>query len=485
MRALTIGLLLACAAATAAAWDISGANQTALWLRTQQGSGLSYRDRFDLRAAGALPGGLSAELGLRYLADQEQWDDATILHGIAKRWAAVRRKEVSARIGTYHAALGRGLLLNCVDESRVGIDRDLDGVLVDAAWGGLLEGRLLSGQARQNSRPIDTSRTYAGGQLRVTPLPFLAVGAGYLRANAGGRLSDPSFSEPVEEGFGGNLGLALGPVDLYGEYAARHAYGYLDPSLGWMGMDDPKGGGGYGSASLALAGLGLVADAKWYRRMNGAVNAPPACNREGRLISNGEDEYGYGVDGTAAPLEGLELHGNYSWARDSAGLRRWEDNFAELRWEALRTVVLTAEARARTEQWLQPDIPLKKYKGATLGATWRYRPGRSLTLSCGADRYDNVYLPGPLKYREYHAEAGLSPVPWASLSLAADLADHRLGEYGDQRSWGRAAVRIEPARNQTINLSLGKSKGGLVCANGFCRYEPPFKGFKATWEWRF
>ena len=485
MRALIVCLLAACAAAPAAGWDVSGSNRASLWAATEHGTGLAYLDRFDLRAAGDLPGGLSVDLGLRYLADQEQWDDPTIMHGIAKRYAAVRRKEVSARIGTYHAALGRGLLLNCVDEPRVKVDRDLDGLLVDAAWGGLLEGRLLTGQARQNSRPLDTTRTFSGGQVRLTPVPFLAVGAGYLRANAGGRLSDPSFGQPVEETFGPNLALSLGPVDLYGEYARRHRYGYLDPSLGWVGMDDPKGDGLYGSASLALAGLGLVAEGKRYRRLASAVNAPPACNRDGRLIGDGDDEYGFGIDGTSAPLVGLELHGNYSWARDSAGLRRWEDNFAELRWDAARTVVLTAEARARTEQWLQPDIPLKKYKGATLGATWRYRPGRSAGAAFGADIFDNAYLDGPLAYRELHGEIVWAPLPWAGLSLSADRADKRLSEYDDQRDWGRAAVRIQPADNQTLNLSFGKSKGGLVCSNGFCRYEPSFKGFKADWEWRF
>lgn len=484
-RALIALMLMACTAAPAAAWDISGANQSILWLSTQQGSGLSYLDRFDLRSEGSLPGGLSAELGLRYLADQEQWDDPTILHGIAKRYAAVRHKSVSARAGTFYATLGRGLLLNCIDEPRVKIDRDLDGIMVDAAYGTMVEGRLLSGQARQNSRPLDTTRTFSGGQVKLTPFSQVSLGAGYLRANAGGRLSDPSFAQPVEESYCGNLGLALGPVDLYGEYAQRRAYGYLDPSLGWVGMDDPKGTGLYGSLSLALSGLGLVAEGKRYRRLASAISAPPACNREGRLISYGDDEYGFGVDGTSSPLSGLDLHGNYSWSRDSAGLRRWEDSYLEARWEPSAVLLLTAEIRARTEDMLQPDILSKRFKGGTIGATWRYQPGRSASASFGVDRYDNRYLGGPLKYRELHAEIGWSPLSWASLSLSADAAGHRLEEYGDQRSWGQAALRIQPAQNQTLNLSFGKSKGGLVCSNGFCRYEPPFKGFKSSWEWRF
>ncbi|MDQ7798136.1 MAG: DUF6029 family protein [Candidatus Edwardsbacteria bacterium] len=489
---------------SARAWDISGGNQATIWASQADSTNaynvLHYKEDCDLRLSGSLKDDIKVEAGLKFLYDQERWDDQPVFSGISKRYLQLRTEDLSARAGTYYATLGRGLVLNCANEQAAKIDRYLDGALVSASLEDLGDARLLFGRIRENTVELDTSKTYFGTEIKMTRFAFITPGLTYLRANAAGPALDPSFGKPADEQYSGILGGTFGPVDLYGEYAGRRTYGRLSPSAGWVGIEDVNGHAFYGSLTAAYTGLGVAMDFKKYQDFDAAINAPPSCNREGRLLNNGQDEYGFQADLTATPWMAWEFRGNYSWARTGEargelitsdgqvypGTQKWQDVFVEGRWEAREDIILNAEGRQRQEDNLQPDIIRKEYMGASAGVVWKYEGSRTLSVKAGGNRYRNIYDVEKLYYDEVLAELGWVPLGWLNVFATADLADKPIAEYDDQKSWGEAGCTIDfDQGRQQLKVSAGRTKGGLVCSGGFCRWEPAFKGFKAVWNWKF
>jgi hypothetical protein len=498
MKRSVIIVLLAFTA-VAHAWDFSGNNQVNGW-SAQPGYQLSYKEYCDLRLAGGLKKDIGIEAGLRFLIDQETWDDAAMFRGFSKRYIQVKTGDMAVRAGTYYATLGRGLTLNCINETAAKTDRDLEGVLVSGALPEWADGRLLFGRIRENTVELDSSRTYAGGEVRLLRLKPVTIGGTYLRANAAGLSQDASFGKPVDELYSGTAAAAVGPVDLYAEYAGRRTYGRLFPSVGWAGIDDVNGHAVYASAALAFTGLGITVEAKDYRHFDTGINAPPPCNREGRPLNSGADEQGIAADITLSPLTGLELHGCASSAKTTMdradivtadgdtfpGAQKYIDLFGEARWEASSALVLRVDGQFRREDNLQSDIMRKRYKGATAGATWTYYGSRSISLKAGANQYNNIYLTERLDYNELLAELGWAPVEWLNVFATGNFANKRVAEYNDQQRWGEAGCTINFANgSQRLQVSVGQTKGGLVCSGGFCRWEPAFRGLKAAWEWKF
>jgi hypothetical protein len=465
------------------AWNIAGSNQAEIWI-SQPGYSLSYKEMLDLNLKGSLDNGIDIKAGIRYQQDEEVWNDSTISKGVSKKFIDLQKDGIKLRLGNYYTALGRGLIINCVNDNQVKLDREIEGGLFGGNYGEMLEMRVLAGQVFENAVRIDSS-SYYGGETRLFLWDKLDIGGTYLRANASGRPKDINFNKPAEESFGGNIGARIASLELYGEYVMRHTYGMFDPTLGWIGAEDVDGKGFYSSIGWAASGIGVVVDYKDYRDMDSKVNAPPTCNREGRLLNQGADEQGLQIDITVSPLEYLELHGNYSAAEADNYGAGWEDTYFESEWEISPRWTLIAEARARTEDSLEAEVLRRKYKGGGLEAKWLYADQKALSLKIDGNKYNNLYISGPLKYNEIHAEFSLVPFGFINFYGQVEVSDKRLPEYENQKSWGRGGAAINVGQDHKLDVSFGQNKGGLVCSGGYCRYEPPFKGFKAVWLWSF
>lgn len=500
MRRIMMLLLLAVMAASAGAWDWSGTSQSKLW-SAQPGNALSLCHLTDLRFWGNLKSGWDWEGGLRYELDQESWDDTSHYRGFPRKYLRLSGSLGSLTVGDYFATLGRGIVLNCIEEKRTGTERDLEGADIQFSLSDLLELRLLGGWRRQNAA-LDTTRTFAGGQAGLALWRRLKLNAIYLRANAGYKKQAEVFGRPVEEIYGGAVQMGYGPVEVYSEFDVRHTFGQLlDPSLGWQGKEDIKGQASYVSALFTLKGFGLSVDAKDYRRFDTEYNAPPAVNREGWLLNAGYDEKGYQVQATASPFSAVTLTASHSWAEsrhdylwpylahspdDSIGKYRWKDYYLETKIQARENLSLTAEAYRRSEKNLQPDVKLRYYNGGGLEIVWRYGFQASLTLDGSYRLYDNRYIDGGLKYEAPAAEFKWSPFSAISFFGSGELASRRVPEYEYQKRWGEVGAEVSFANDsQHIIISVGQTKGGLVCSGGFCRFEPSFRGLKASWEWRY
>jgi hypothetical protein len=168
------------------------------------------------------------------------------------------------------------------------------------------------------------------------------------------------------------------------------------------------------------------------------------------------------------------------------GDQKWLDLFGELRWETSPRLSVNAEGFFRREDNLQSDIVVKRCEGATMGFVWKYAGSRTLSLKAGGNQFSNVYLTQDLHYSELLTELGWAPTSWLNIFASGDFADKRVSEFDNQRSWGEVGTTIDlDDGRQRLRLSAGQTKGGLVCAGGFCRWEPAFRGVKLVWDWRF
>lgn len=421
--------------------------------------------------------------------------------GLSRKYLRLSGSLGSLTVGDYFATLGRGLVLNCIEERKTGTDRDLEGADISVSLAELLEVRMLGGWLRENAA-LDTTRTMAGGQAVVPILRDLSLSVIYLRANVGYKKQADIFGRPVEEIYGGALRVGYGPVETYVEFDRRRTYGKLvDQTLGWEGADDVRGQAGYASASFNIPGFGFSIDMKDYRGFNTGFNAPPAVNRDGWLLNAAYDERGYQLQATASLHPAVTLTANHSGAEsrhdyrwpylsdnpgDSIGKYCWQDYFLEVKTQAGQGWSLSAQAFRRSEKNLQPDVKLRHYSGGGVEVVWKYGLRSSLDFAVIYKIYDNGYLDGSLRYRASAAEFKWSPFPAVSIYGSGESASHRVPEYENQRRWGEVGCDVGFAENsQHIILSVGQTKGGLVCSGGFCRFEPSFRGLKASWEWRF
>ena len=485
MKKMLAAILLLAAFKAAPGVEFTGTERAYLW-DAQPGQALSYKNILDLHLAGSLKSGWELETGVRLLFDQESWQDTVLYGGLSRKFLSVKNENMNLTAGNFYSTLGRGLSLSCVADEKVKIDRDIEGLQVRSSWGDWLEAKALAGRIRENLNWIDSARSYAGTEIKLMPLNSLALGGIYLRANAGKKTSDPSFGKAAEEDYGGHLSWAWAPADLYAEYLARRTYGTYDATWGWIGTEDVNGHALYAAGSLNLSGLSLALDLKNYRDFDNQLNAPPACNREGRLLNAGYDEQGGQLEITATPWEGLELAANYSQARSSRLSQKWRDAYFEGRWKAGEDLDLSLELADRREEKLQPDIKQKFYQGGKAGGVWRYDGRRSLALKAGADLYDNYYFSSGLKYTEYSLDLSWNVGQDIQIYGSGSLASQKVPEYQDQDRWGEAGVSYQwDQGRQKLTASAGQSKGGLVCSGGFCRYEPSFRGMKASYQLSF
>lgn len=483
MRRIVLTTVAMSALATAAgAWTVKGSSRADLWL-SQPGYALAYREVLDLGINGSLDDQLSLSAGIRYQLDQESWDDTTSLSGITKKHLLLETERLSLRLGNYYGSLGRGLALNCVSDERLKLDRDIEGGYLKAEPSGWLEVRGMAGRAYQNSALLD-ERNLIGGEAVCKPTQHIGVGGIYLRANAAGQPSQEGYNLAAEESFGGNLAINLFSAEFYGEYIQRHTYGINDPSLGWIGADDIRGKGFYGWLGWTASGVGVAVDFKDYRNLDSPISGLPPCNRDGRLMNRGYDEQGWQVEITTSPREFLEVKGNYSSAGGDLSDWRWQDLFCETNWDITSRWKAGGEIRIRAEEMLEAEVTARKYRGAGVQAQWRYNELGSIKLRLDGDRRQNRYLLyGQLPHDLVRTEAGWSPFPLLQVFAEAEISSRRLPDYQNQRRWGRAGAVLKIGESHKLEVSVGHYKGGLVCSGGFCRYEPPFRGMKTTWQW--
>jgi len=421
-----------------------------------------------------------AQLEYLYWSDQElaiAGDLDRLREGFEPRkyWLDYTTENFKGRLGTFFTSFGRGLTLYVQKNEVVGIDEPIHGLDLTTEIGPF-EFEALGGNVTdpllENTFNREFEDTIWGGRAQVN-LPYdTYLGASYadatLQAVFPGEDDDRVEVWSVE---GGGYGLA-GVLDLHGEWAE------IEKVERGRGKD---GYGGYFSAAANIGMVTILGEYKDYWNFAYRYNNPPTA---------GPTDEAYEHNDVVGPrllvsgnilATGTLLTGSYG----SFDTHRREDSIGgengDEQEEWLVSLQETAgpiylEASYFHRDWIEREIVEEHVKG-DLHITVLEGMG---DVAIGYDlRKESTNFFSRADHRSY---LSFSRSPWGSFGLRYAWNDRTSQEKEEFWGWD---FQYLPTRSLTLTLFVGSDPGGLVCAGGQCREEPPFKGIRATGNWRF
>lgn len=403
-------------------------------------------------------------LGARFLLDAENLRDTLTTIGIRQRYLSYAGEEFELWLGNYYRTLGQGLVLSGFEDKALRVDRNLDGGYArwEKGWFqlGALAGRMLT------EDKVTRSDWIYAAEVGVQPADWMELGGIYLRRDAT-QDADTLFGRPFEEMAEENLALRLWRFDFNAAAAQRFTWG-RESADGWIGVDNVKGLGFYGSLSYSQPGVGLLLEAKDYRGLDAGINAPPPANPDGESINQGADEQGLEAVFNASPWDGMWLEATYSSAWDSDTADRSILN----RYGLETRLDLGKHTLVPFFTWIDREIP-----GALNPENDRIEGGLEFETLVGQvflhlEGFYRRVTEAALEWDEPHL---LAEVGFGSWMLSGGGAAE-LREEVELWPWGSVRYNAYPF---DVTLSYGKFKGEYICKNGVCAYELPFRGLKA------
>jgi hypothetical protein len=174
--------------------------------------------------------------------------------GVTKRYLSWTSDLLGIQVGNAYTTFGRGLTLRAYRDREFDMDRDIDGVKLNATVGPL-DLVALSGRPREILRDRilpDTSDVLRGADLSLSLFPGLTFGGSYVRLNTPAPLIADSFK--VTE-LGG--GFIASSAEFLGASFEAYAEGVARSGWDRITFADLTGDGIYLSSSLSIPGFAL------------------------------------------------------------------------------------------------------------------------------------------------------------------------------------------------------------------------------------
>ncbi len=388
---------------------------------------------------------------------------------------------LTLRLGTVEPALGRGLLLYAGEEETALLDRFLYGAQVETevqrwslmAFAGVPRSYVF--YAPQHG----LQDRLAGGQVQYAWGP-VALGAAYLLEatvpNAREATLEPLPPESRKSHFGALFGhYQRGAWEAYLEGAVRTGF---YPAL----FTDTLGYGGYLYLGYTRGRWTLGVEAEVLQRMQHPYMLPPAVDRYGVYLTNGDDEKGVGLTlsgrlgrRTEVTLHASRLQGGYlgrdAWIQEEYGALQ-----STL---GSQSVHVSADAIRFENAWA---AGLYHRRELTLEAGWMAPVFRNFGLDLKVQHRRRTDREGaePLRYADTDFTFGVSRYPVADLAV---VWQQRTGDTTAR--WLRLDAFLHLGNRWDLALTWGQQRQDLVCSGGVCRYEPEFDGFRAKVILRF
>jgi len=438
-----------------------------------------FKDRFD---ADYIWGDF--RFGVRFEMDEEARIDTLLFSGISKRFCQYKRDFLTLTVGNYYATFGRGLILREFAEEELYFDRDFDGVrllgsfpLTDFTF---LVGRPLDPATRKRENLL------YGLDFKGRLQNLLTLGTSYVRSDATNTPTDPSFGLPVEELLGFNWSFDYKGLNFYGEAARRYTWGEYEVGSGWVGKENVKGRGIYLTTNLALYGLGLALEYKNFQNLDSRFNSPPTCNRTGKPLNNGKDERGFQAEFNASPLNYLTILTSYSEVTSPRYNQSLKDGYGEFQLRSGENWLFEGAILNTEERGWEAAILKKREKGLSGDLSYSLNEFSSLSLSTEYKRVSTDYVNrSGFLYHLGKVILSYSYAPKIILSFSMEKASRKVPEYAWEDLWILGEITFRLSEKHEFQLREGHERGGIVCSGGVCRYEPPFKGLRASFVSRF
>jgi len=475
---------------TAADVRISGANRGEYWVFVDENlDTLNYKEHFEDKL----------KLSIQY--------GDVLLHGVFFLWepslpntdrltyfdytAQYTKDPVNVLFGRYYTTLGRGLVLNAFLDEDFRNDNSLYGIKADIKYFGS-QVTLLSGKPRsiffeENTYFIknDTTDQIRGINFETKLIPKAMLAGRYVRVNRAVDLTPKAFTEL----FGGNIGITIGPVESYFEYARRlGTYPFIGGRL--------KGEALYFTTGLAIPGLGisfqfLDYDTIGLGEAGYRYNEPPTPIKSGISVNRGIDEIGYGLSVFSSPIDMLSIE------LDNNKVTTHDTTLSYLRqiFEINDNMDGVLEQTIKIQTYLSYDLEIvgavdrlvKQGIEAGIGKKTETKPSFEATYNVGPFFIETGYEHNLISsdtsdYYEHAVSFSFGKPELFVLSLRYErrnrIPEWLVVKYGEELSWPLAELSLDLTTRHNLRIRVGAEKGGLVCSGGVCRFEEPFKGMK-------
>ncbi|MFH1277506.1 MAG: DUF6029 family protein [Candidatus Eisenbacteria bacterium] len=442
-------------------------------------------------------------VGFRYEAFLPPFQSGpdSLRQGFTQHFAAVEFPYGGLRVGNFYGIFGRGLLFRSYEERSIGVDTNMDGVLLQGNVGPL-EMKALTGRI-QEAQTNERSAVLRGTDLGVDLGWGLRTGGSYLMQST----EDPAQHQSAAihsprhiEALGGRVSYTHDFFDVYYEAGRINRLFLTSKDVrvirengvpvgeDTLGYDDVRGRGHYAAVNLfPLSGVAITAEYKDYRRFRFRpwgtetdYNLAPAVARETgyTLITRHahqldmDDEKGYQVEGVISPpIEGTTITLN----RTKSELQNGEHSFAEwyAEWRqyigeryAIALVYDYTDVRRDSSRNHTPIVEFEYFSGDDWSLRSEYQYQES-TTQAGLNRTHFGLL-------EYHVDQDLG---FSLVAEHADYCDESEGtcrEKKDDFLYGQ----IDWFFNQTqhFTLTVGKRQEGTICVGGVCQQVPELQG---------
>uniref|UniRef100_A0A7C4Y653 Uncharacterized protein n=1 Tax=candidate division WOR-3 bacterium TaxID=2052148 RepID=A0A7C4Y653_UNCW3 len=419
-------------------------------------------------------------MSLSFLMDNELVYDTIIINSISKKTFFIKTNCLTLKIGDSYLSSGRGIIASFFEDEKIRFERDIEGIIVNSNIN-FFDLKVFSGFPRINNIK-DSVRRYSGIETNLNH-KLVNIGLRYLMENASDNNFLQTFGSITQEIYGGSLKLNLNDVEFYGEYGERHTYGVYSPFYGWIGTEDVNGNAIYLSFSYTFSGFGANLLLKKYKDFNSGINSPPPCNHISRLLNEANDEKGYELIINFSPLNHINIDFDYSCSFSSDRNQFLKDFYNEIRYE-IDDISVQCEIVKRNEKGLEYNVNSKNLIGGNITLT--FDNFFETTITSGINLYNNEYIDEDLKYNEYIFEFEISPKDFLSIFSSLSKASKPVIEYENKSFWWEIGINLvfNDGRGE-ITFTNERTKGGLVCSGGICKYEPSFEGYKLNFNFSF
>jgi len=456
----------------------------------------------------------SVRVGVRFEQNRNS-EDRFDYDALTQRWADWSDERLRVRVGNFYTILGRGLIHRSFElpavvldqpglRSRYGASRDVDGVLVEGAWGPVA-GRLLGGtpnsgeySAAPENEQFGLERytgTLSGGQIAATVWREARLGAAYLRSSNGLGVQRELGSGFVELDPLRLAGLTSAALPIYVEYAQADR-----PFGDWWGLRTGERDtfALYAGANLLAGALALSAEWKDYREFRLGINDPPSLVREhsqallnrATHVLNAGRERGFQLEGSWTVRRWGTVTANFS--RSDGRGDRFDERYFELHaapdggrvWEA-------------TAFWDEGEdgfssIADRRIYGA--GGTWRVNALLAVSADVQRQEATREFTSLPQVYFADHSTAvTVSQAALGSATLASEWSTDPLQEDPalatdariDPRRFMAGILTATISGRHEATLFVGQRRGGRACTGGTCYEVRPFRGTELRLVTRF
>jgi hypothetical protein len=413
-----------------------------------------------------------------------QWDPSLFVgkkYGYLDYTAIYAKDPVNITYGRYYTTFGRGLCLNQFIDEDFRNDNSLFGARGDIKFHKstltALTGRPRNLFFEQNVYKVKNDTVTAdqirGANLETRIVPKTVLAGRYVRINRKNDLTPQAFTEL----FGGNIDMNYGPGEAYFEYARL---------LGCMPVFGGRitGNAFYGSAGLALSGLGLTVQYMDYDSIDvGGVgyryNEPPNPIKSGIGINRGNDEKGFGASLVVSPFEFLSGELDINSLRTHKSTTGVDEQILKIithpNLQTEFTVSVDRLVKDSIELPVNTKTELKPYVDLSYDFGPFYMEGdfeRDMITADTSDYYDQA-----VSWSIGKPEAFALTLRYERRNRVPEWLIEKIS---DETQWPLVQLSIDLTSRHNLRIRAGAEKGGLVCMGGVCRWESPFKGIKAV-----